>query len=33
MSESIENQKPVDKYIEGAIRDNDEFLAEKTVRA
>ena len=27
MSESIENQKPVDKYIEGAIRDNDEFLA------
>lgn len=27
MSESFENKKPADKYIEGAIRNNEEFLA------
>lgn len=26
--ESFENNKPVDRHIEGAIRDNEEFLGE-----
>lgn len=28
MNESFETKKPIDKYIEGAMRNNAEFLAE-----